>query len=93
MEEAFDLSGSDSRCSPDSNTLGTIKLRWRESSECHSLQLSSSSVLEIVFALDRPRTIGVLLSEYRAPIATGGLFARDKLHRLSLDANILIGQG
>jgi len=58
----------------------------------HSRRVLSSRGLGIVFNLDRLRAISVHLSEYRAPIATAGLFTRDELHGLSLDANLL-GQG
>ena len=89
MEEAFDLVGSDSRCSSDANPLETIRLRWMGTPKSHSLRVLSSARLEIVFALDRPWAIGVRLSEYRTPTATTGLFPRDELHSLSLDANLL----
>jgi len=58
----------------------------------HSLRVPSSSRLEIVLALDRLLTIGVRLSEYRAPVATGGLLACDELHSLGLYANLLTGK-
>jgi len=48
--------------------------------------------LEIVFTIDPPGAIGARLSEYRAPVATAGLFTRDELHCLGLDENLL-GQG
>ena len=80
-EDAFDLVGSD--------PLGTINLCWREPSKRCSLQVPSWPGLEIVFTLVPPRPIGARLGEYRAPTATTGLFARDELHSLGLDANLL----
>lgn len=81
MEDVFDLVGSDA--------LGTVRPCWMEPSKQYSLPEPSSRRLEVVFTLDCPWTIGVRLSEYRAPIATSGLFARDELHSLSLYANFL----
>ena len=78
MEDAFDLVGLD--------PLGTISLCWREPSKRCSLQVPSSPRLELVFAPDRTRATGVRLIEYRTPVR---LFARNELHRLGLDANLL----
>jgi len=91
-EEAFDLAGSDSRRGSDSNPLETIRLREKETSTRRSLRMLSSPGLEIVFAPDRPWAISVRRSEQRAPTVTRGLFIRDELHSLCLDANLL-GQG
>ena len=80
-EDAFDLVGSDA--------LGTIKLCWREPSKWYSLRMPPWPRFEVVLILDRPWAIDIRLSEYRAPIATAGLFARNVLHSLSLYANFL----
>ena len=48
-----------------------------------------STGLEVVLTLDRLRAISVRLNEYRAPLVTMGLFTRDELHSLCLDANLL----
>ena len=88
-EEAFDLVGSDSGYGSDVNTLETIRLRWKETTKRHSLRMFFSHG---VGTLDRLWAISVRLSEYRAPIVTAGLFTRDELQCLCLDANLL-GQG
>jgi len=52
----------------------------------------TSPGLELVIASDYPRAVGVLPSEYQAPAATTGLFARDIFHSLGLYVDLL-GQG